>query len=70
MPGAKEDDYRVDEELNQLAIDESELREQDEAKRRRDQGGEVDPGAPSGIGAVSFVSCAVGSEKSSLEDEG
>ena len=65
VPGAKEDDYRVDEELNQLAIEESELREHDEAKRR-DQG-ELEEGDPSGIGAISFVSCAVGNDKS--EDE-
>ena len=34
MPGAKEDDYKVDEELNKLVVEESELRELDEAKRK------------------------------------
>ena len=31
VPGAKEDDYKVDEELNKLIVEESELREREEA---------------------------------------
>merc|ERR1719433_554990 len=65
VPGAKEDDYKVDEELNKLVVEESELRELDEAKRKAkllNEGHELDDEEATGIGAVSFVSCAIGSE--------
>ena len=74
VPGTKEDDYKVDEQLNKLIVEESELRELDEARRLARQ---LEEGAAaqaqqlldeSGIGAVSFVSCATGHE-AKLEDE-
>ena len=70
VPGAKEDDYKVDEELNKLIVEESELREREEAhilKKKVSEGQE--PDLESGIGAVSFVSCAVGSEGPNDDEE-
>ena len=63
VPGAKEDDYKVDEELNKLIVEESELQQRDEARqlaRQLEQGQQT--AEESGIGAVSFVSCATGSD--------
>ena len=57
VPGAKEDDYKVDEELNKLVVEESELRELDEAKRKAkllNEGHELDEEEATGIGAVSL----------------
>lgn len=44
----QESDYRVDEELNRLVLEESELRESDAAKRAASADGKVDedPGTP------------------------
>ena len=70
VPGAKEDDYKVDEELNKLVVEESELRELDEAKRKAkllNEGHELDEDEVSGIGAISYISCAVGSETTKLD---
>ena len=72
VPGAKEDDYIVDEELNKLVVEESELREHEEAikkARLKNQQLEADETEFSGIGNVSFVSCATGSEAIEHEDE-
>ena len=38
VPGAKEDDYKVDEELNKLIVEESELQQRDEARQLARQG--------------------------------
>lgn len=38
----QESDYRVDEELNRLVLEESELRNSDAAKRASDNDGKVD----------------------------
>jgi hypothetical protein len=38
----QESDYRVDEELNRLVLEESELRESDAAKRAAENDGKVD----------------------------
>ena len=68
VPGAKEDDYKVDEELNKLIVEESELREREEelARKKLEEGQVLEE---SGIGAVSFVSCAVGSDIANEEEE-
>ena len=72
VPGAKEDDYKVDEELNKLIVEESELQQRDEARqlaRQAEHGQQM--AEESGIGAVSFVSCATGSDshRKSEDDE-
>ena len=68
VPGAKEDDYKVDEELNKLIVEESELREREEelARKKLEEGQVLEE---SGIGAVSFVSCAVGNETANDEND-
>ena len=66
VPGAKEDDYKVDEELNKLIVEESELREQDEARKIKLEG-EIPE--ETGIGAVSFVSCATGTQSLESQDD-
>lgn len=70
VPGAKEDDYKVDEQLNKLIVEESELRERDEAVRLSRQ---LDEGLAiteeMGIGAVSFVSCAIGKDAVKLDED-
>ena len=64
VPGAKESDYRVDEELNKLIVEECEIKEEEAQLEKRinsnkddvetDAGG----GQPSdGIGTISFISC-------------
>ncbi len=65
VPGAMEDDYKVDEELNKLALAHNEEDDPEVAT------GSDAPGVdgPSGIGAVSFVSCATGQEEVAKEDE-
>ena len=70
VPGAKEEDYRVDEELNKLIVQESEIRERDEARllqKQLEEGTEIME--ESGIGAVSFVSCSIGREPPKMDQD-
>ena len=67
VPGAKESDYRVDEELNRLIVEESEIKEEEAQleKRMSDaaasrEGGESPVAAAAdvdGLGTISFISC-------------
>ena len=69
MPGAKESDYRVDEELNRLIVEESEIAEEEaelERKQRAQKAESPEGGASaaaaadeasSGVGSISFISC-------------
>jgi hypothetical protein len=53
-----------------LALEESQLREEDEAKRKASGVEEEDTdGQESGIGAISFVSCATGNQRTD-DDQG
>lgn len=62
--GAKESDYRVDEELNKLIVEES---RKEDVKTPSNQ--ESASGAEStGIGTVSFVSCSTGEESTAQPD--
>jgi len=72
VPGAKETDFRVDEELNRLIVEESEIAEEEaELERRKEQrhkdtnpdstpvgGGDTQTsGNEIGVGSISFISC-------------
>jgi len=69
VPGATEDDYKVDEELNRLVVQQSDERVQREEEERKKA--EVErlsgvkpedvPGG-GGIGGISYVSCATGDQ--------
>ena len=71
VPGAKESDYKVDEELNRLVVEESRQRDEDAATERLVADGVAPESVPGGggIGSISFVSCATGNEFESLEAE-
>jgi len=70
VPGAKEDDYEVDNELNKVIVAES-AKEADETKEATEAREPEDPekftsladsSEKSGLGSISFVSCATGAE--------
>merc|ERR1719431_450869 len=64
VPGAKDDDYVVDEEMNKIIVEESakEVKENTEAENipENAEGGAKTPN--SAIGSISLVSCATGDE--------
>ena len=72
MAGAKEDDYVVDNELNKVIVEESakeadETKEATEAKEQQPEDPEkftslADSTEKSGLGSISFVSCATGAD--------
>merc|ERR1719370_1564187 len=72
VPGAKEDDYVVDNELNKVIVEESakeadETKEATEAKEQQPEDPEkftslADSTEKSGLGSISFVSCATGAD--------
>jgi hypothetical protein len=74
VTGAKESDYRVDEELNRLVVEESEKRSEEERRKEAEMMAEDDDGKSgphSGVdfASISFVSCATATEKlDSLEE--
>jgi len=70
VPGAKEDDYEVDNELNKVIVAES-AREAEETKEATEAREPEDPekftsladsSEKSGLGSISFVSCATGAD--------
>ena len=70
LTGAKEDDYEVDNELNKVIVAES-AKEVDETKEATEAREPEDPekftsladsSEKSGLGSISFVSCATGAE--------
>lgn len=60
VPGAKEDDYTVDEELNKVIVEESSREPNSPASKRPEEAGEES--VKNSIGSISFVSCATGEE--------
>ena len=58
MPGAKEDDYTVDEELNKVIVEESSRETDSPGSRKVEEAGEES--VKSTIGSISFVSCSTG----------
>ena len=70
LTGAKEDDYEVDNELNKVIVAES-AKEADETKEATEAREPEDPekftsladsSEKSGLGSISFVSCATGAD--------
>merc|ERR1719412_627607 len=78
VPGAKESDYRVDEELNKLIVEESDSRQKEEKiapvkqvnnpdlNSQVDADGDIHGG---GIGTISFVSCGNREAKEAAEQQ-
>ena len=65
VPGAKEDDYSVDEELNKVIVEESSSKQTNSAGTKKveealDQASEES--VKNTIGSISFVSCATGEQ--------
>ena len=65
MPGAKEDDYTVDEELNKVIVEESSRESNSPGGKRAEEAGEES--VKNTIGSISFVSCATGEQ--SMQDQ-
>ena len=58
VPGAKEDDYTVDEELNKVIVEESSRETDSLSSTKVEEAGEES--VKSTIGSISFVSCSTG----------
>ena len=65
VPGAKEDDYTVDEELNKVIVEESSRESNSPGGKRAEEAGEES--VKNTIGSISFVSCATGEQ--SMQDQ-
>ena len=60
VPGAKDDDYTVDEELNKVIVEESSRETSSEGPKTVDEATEEN--VKNTIGSISFVSCATGEQ--------
>ena len=67
VPGAKEDDYTVDEELNKVIVEESSRESNSPGGKRAEEAGEES--VKNTIGSISFVSCATGEQSMQHQQE-
>ena len=67
VPGAKEDDYTVDEELNKVIVEESSRDTNSPGAKMAEEAGEES--VKNTIGSISFVSCATGEQSMQQHQE-
>ena len=67
VPGAKEDDYTVDEELNKVIVEESSREPNSPGSKKAEEAGEES--VKNTIGSISFVSCATGEQSMQHQQE-
>ena len=67
VPGAKEDDYTVDEELNKVIVEESSRDTNSPGTKKAEEADEES--VKNTIGSISFVSCATGEQSMQQHQE-